>query len=40
MKDNTTPLDLILHSDVRAVERAEFDNHVSFLFIYNIRFNY
>ncbi|XXG63467.1 hypothetical protein AAC387_Pa05g1656 [Persea americana] len=29
MKDNTTPLDLILHSDVRAVERAEFDNHVA-----------
>lgn len=29
VKESTTPIDLILHSDVRAVERAEFDHHVS-----------
>jgi len=30
VKENTEPIDLVLHSDVRAVERAEFDNYVSF----------
>nr|CAB3496688.1 unnamed protein product [Digitaria exilis] len=28
VKERTEPLDLVLHSDVRAVERAEFDQHV------------
>ena len=30
VKENTRPVDLVLHSDVRAVERAEFDNQVVF----------
>ncbi|KAJ3702803.1 hypothetical protein LUZ61_006508 [Rhynchospora tenuis] len=29
VKERTEPVDLVLHSDVRAVERAEFDNYVS-----------
>ncbi|XP_022993564.1 uncharacterized protein LOC111489526 isoform X2 [Cucurbita maxima] len=29
VKGNTRPVDLVLHSDVRAVERAEFDNQVA-----------
>ncbi|KAJ8637405.1 hypothetical protein MRB53_011672 [Persea americana] len=29
VKESTRPIDLILHSDVRAVERAEFDHHVA-----------
>ncbi|KAG7016114.1 Protein TPX2, partial [Cucurbita argyrosperma subsp. argyrosperma] len=29
VKENTRPVDLVLHSDVRAVERAEFDNQVA-----------
>lgn len=28
VKESTRPIDLRLHSDVRAVERAEFDNQV------------
>ncbi|KAL8231479.1 hypothetical protein R6Q57_001257 [Mikania cordata] len=28
VKESTKPIDLVLHSDVRAVERAEFDNQV------------
>lgn len=28
VKDITRPVDLVLHSDIRAVERAEFDNQV------------
>ncbi|KAL4582011.1 hypothetical protein LXL04_006548 [Taraxacum kok-saghyz] len=28
VKESTRPIDLVLHSDVRAVERAEFDHHV------------
>ncbi|KAL7604595.1 hypothetical protein Lser_V15G20293 [Lactuca serriola] len=28
VKESTKPIDLVLHSDVRAVERAEFDHHV------------
>lgn len=30
VKENTMPVDLRLHSDVRAVERAEFDHQVHF----------
>ncbi|CAH9067700.1 unnamed protein product [Cuscuta europaea] len=29
VKENTRPIDLVLHSDIRAVERAEFDYQVS-----------
>ncbi|CAI9758689.1 unnamed protein product [Fraxinus pennsylvanica] len=29
VKDNTRPADLVLHSDIRAVERAEFDHQVA-----------
>ncbi|CAN1187601.1 Microtubule-destabilizing protein 60 [Linum perenne] len=29
VKEATSPIDLVLHSDVRAVERAEFDNQVA-----------
>nr|AQX44124.1 hypothetical protein [Apostasia odorata] len=29
VKDCTEPIDIILHSDVRAIERADFDNYVS-----------
>ncbi|XP_077210309.1 microtubule-destabilizing protein 60-like isoform X2 [Tasmannia lanceolata] len=29
VKESTRPVDLILHSDMRAVERAEFDHHVA-----------
>ncbi|CAA0820279.1 TPX2 (targeting protein for Xklp2) protein family [Striga hermonthica] len=29
VKENTRPIDLVLHSDVRAVERSEFDQQVS-----------
>ncbi|XP_072979848.1 microtubule-destabilizing protein 60 isoform X1 [Typha angustifolia] len=29
LKERTEPIDLLLHSDVRAVERAEFDNYVA-----------
>ncbi|XP_010259341.1 PREDICTED: protein TPX2 [Nelumbo nucifera] len=29
VKENTKPIDLKLHSDVRAIERAEFDHHVA-----------
>ncbi|CAA3004347.1 Hypothetical predicted protein [Olea europaea subsp. europaea] len=29
VKDNTRPVDLMLHSDIRAVERAEFDHQVA-----------
>ncbi|KAJ6799423.1 protein TPX2-like isoform X2 [Iris pallida] len=29
LKESTEPMDLVLHSDVRAVERAEFDFHVT-----------
>ncbi|KAL2523165.1 TPX2 (targeting protein for Xklp2) protein family [Forsythia ovata] len=29
IKDNTRPVDLVLHSDIRAVERAEFDHQVA-----------
>ncbi|XP_066388498.1 microtubule-destabilizing protein 60-like isoform X2 [Miscanthus floridulus] len=28
IKERTEPIDLVLHSDVRALERAEFDHHV------------
>lgn len=28
VKDSTRPIDFMLHSDVRAVERAEFDHQV------------
>ncbi|PUZ42216.1 hypothetical protein GQ55_9G566500 [Panicum hallii var. hallii] len=28
IKERTEPIDLVLHSDVRAIERAEFDQHV------------
>jgi len=31
IKERTEPIDLVLHSDVRALERAEFDHHVSLL---------
>jgi hypothetical protein len=31
VKERTEPVDLVLHSDVRALERAEFDQHVSLL---------
>lgn len=30
VKEITRPIDLVLHSDVRAVERAEFDQQVDF----------
>lgn len=30
VKEITIPVDLVLHSDVRAVERSEFDHQVSF----------
>lgn len=29
VKERTEPIDLVLHSDVRAMERAEFDQYVS-----------
>ncbi|KAG8384634.1 hypothetical protein BUALT_Bualt04G0138300 [Buddleja alternifolia] len=29
VKDNTRPIDLVLHSDMRAVERSEFDHQVA-----------
>ena len=28
IKERTEPIDLVLHSDIRALERAEFDQHV------------
>jgi hypothetical protein len=31
VKENTKPVDLKLHSDIRAVERADFDHQVIFL---------
>jgi hypothetical protein len=31
VKERTEPVDLVLHSDIRAVERAEFDQYVSLL---------
>ena len=31
VKERTEPVDLVLHSDVRAVGRAEFDQKVSLL---------
>ncbi|KAM0937857.1 hypothetical protein DsansV1_C24g0183631 [Dioscorea sansibarensis] len=29
VKESTEPIDIVLHSDVRAVERAEFDHYVA-----------
>lgn len=42
VKEITRPLDLVLHSDIRAVERAEFDHQAGFLFLLNCpsSFNY
>lgn len=34
VKEITRPIDLVLHSDVRAVERAEFDQQVEFLLVF------
>ncbi|XP_062192456.1 microtubule-destabilizing protein 60-like isoform X1 [Phragmites australis] len=31
VKERTEPIDLVLHSDVRAVERVKFDQYVSLL---------
>jgi hypothetical protein len=31
VKERTEPVDLVLHSDIRAVERADFDQYVSLL---------
>lgn len=32
VKEITLPIDLVLHSDIRAVERADFDNQVRHTF--------
>ncbi|GKE43530.1 WVD2-like protein 4, partial [Tanacetum coccineum] len=36
VKESTRPVDLVLHSDVRAVERSEFDQQVYTYFTSNI----
>lgn len=34
VKESTRPVDLVLHSDVRAVERADFDHQVWFFLMF------